>query len=231
MVRCALGTASEPQAAYWKVSATTWRGQILRASLEPSLPQLQRDAKRVRAALAKGRTLRVTSASGTDFTIGLKRAPPWIEDGGFTNGTLGGATCPAGRAIAITEPSTAEGILIGSRASYLPTGRADGGQWEFRDGRVASAWFTEGYPEFTKAFECAAKGHDAVSSLAIGLNPSVAPGTPEFEDHEAGAVTIAMGENRAIGGTNGCGFSAWIVVGEATVTLDGNPLYDRGKLL
>jgi leucyl aminopeptidase (aminopeptidase T) len=231
VLRCPLGRASEPQAAFWRVSATTWRGQILRAALEPDLAAVRTDAHRLRAVLASGRTLRVTASNGTDFSVRLRPQPPYVEDGTIVPGEAATGTCPPGRVVALTDDRSASGILVGNRVSYLPSGRADGGQWEALDGRLTSAWFTEGHTEFTERFERAAKDKDLVSSVAVGLNPALAPSTPEVEDHEGGAVTIAVGGNTGFGGRNRCPFSAWIVVGEATLTLDGEPVLDRGKVL
>ncbi|MHB8351565.1 MAG: M29 family metallopeptidase [Thermoplasmata archaeon] len=235
-VRCALGYASEPQAAFWGVSATTWRGQLLKAALEPDLKGICRDGRRARDLLARGRELRVTSANGTDLRLRLKGRVPVVDDGivGPEDRALGhlGTLVPPGNVIVAPDETSAEGTVIGSRPSFLPWGRADGGQWELHEGHLASAWFTEGRREFEEAVTAAApRGRNVVSLLAVGLNPSLAAGTPQVEDQELGAVTIAVGGNRAYGGSVSSSFLAWIVVGEATVAIDGRPLLDRGKLL
>jgi leucyl aminopeptidase (aminopeptidase T) len=230
VVHCALGRASEPQAAFWRVSATTWRGQILRAALEPDLGALKAEGMRLKQRLAAGRTLRITASNGTDFTVNLRRATPWVEHC-TPEGSAGRAVCPSGRVVALTDGRHAGGILVGNRVSYLPTGRADGGQWEALEGKLTSAWFTDGHTPFIESYERAPPGKDLVSAVTIGLNPALAPSTPEIEDHEAGAVTVSIGGNTAFGGPHRCPFSAWIVVGEATATLDGEPVLDRGKML
>ena len=233
--RCALGDASEQQAAFWGVSATTWRGQLLKGMLETDLAQVARDGRRAREMLKRGKTLRLTAANGTDVTMKLRGRTPVIDDGvvgpdDFASGHLITVT-PPGCAIVAIDEGSAEGIVIGNRPSYLPSGRAEGGQWELHGGHLTNAWFTEGHPTFETALNAAPRGRDVVGLLAIGLNPALAPGTPQVEDQEAGAVTIAVGGNRDYGGTNRCPFLAWIVVGEATVAVDGRPLLDRGKLL
>ncbi len=234
-VRCALGYASEPQAAYWGVSATTWRGQLLRAALEPDLGALVRDGKRARDLLKRGKVLRITSANGTDLSMRLKGRAPVTDDGvvspddqarGFVV-----TTAPPGNVVVAVDERSAEGIVIGSRPSYLSTGRVDGGQWEIHAGHLTNAWFTEGHTGFEEQFRAAPRGRDVIGLIAIGLNPSLAPGTPQVEDQEAGAVTVAVGGNTGYGGSNRCPYLAWIVVGEATVAVDGKPLLDRGKLL
>jgi leucyl aminopeptidase (aminopeptidase T) len=234
-VRCALGYASEAQAAFWGVSATTWRGQLLRAALEPDLAALGREGRRAAETLRRGRVVRVTAANGTDLSLRLRGRPPALDDGVVDprdrrSGQFVAAVPPGNVVVAVDEKS-AEGIVVGSRPSYLGTGRADGGQWEVAAGRVTNAWFTQGHDRFEEQFAAAPKGHDILGLFAVGLNPAVAPGTPQVEDQEAGAVTLAVGGNKAWGGSNACPYLAWIVVGEATVAVDGRPLLDRGKLL
>jgi leucyl aminopeptidase (aminopeptidase T) len=234
-VRCVLGDASEQQAAFWGVSATTWRGQLLRGALEPDLKLIARDGRRARDMLKRGKTVRLTAANGTDLSFKLRGRTPVVDDGivgpeDLASGHLLTVSPPGNVIVAVDERST-EGIVIGNRPSYFPFGRSDGGQWEFHNGQLTNAWFTEGHQAFEAALNAAPRGRDVAGLLAVGLNPSLAPSTPQVEDQEAGAVTIAVGGNRAYGGSNSCPFLAWIVVGEATVAVDGRPLLDRGKLL
>ncbi len=235
-VRSALGYASEPQAAFWGVSATTWRGQLLKASLEPDPREIRRAGRRTRELLGRAREVRITAANGTDVRLALKGRRPVVDDGivgpeDRSEGHLA-TLVPPGNVIVAPDEASAEGIAVGSRPSYLPWGRADGGQWEFHEGHLSSAWFSEGRTEFEAALtEAAPRGRNVVSLMAIGLNPSLPPGTPQVEDQEAGAVTLAVGGNRGFGGSVSSSFLAWIVVGEATVAIDGRPLLDRGKIL
>lgn len=234
-VRSALGEASEQQAAFWGVSATTWRGQLLKGALEPDLEQIARDGRRARELLRRGKSVRLTAANGTDLTLRLKGRSPVLDDGVVGPDDVAAhhlmTVNPPGNVIVAVEESSAEGIVVGNRPSYLPWGRADGGQWEVHQGHLANAWFTEGHQSFELAYDGAPRGRDVAGLFAVGLNPSLAPGTPQVEDQEAGAVTLAVGGNKGYGGSNSCPFLAWIVVGEATVAVDGRPLVDRGKIL
>ena len=234
-MRSVLGEASEPQAASWGVSATTWRGQLLKGALESDLEQIARDGRRAEQLLRRGRELRLTAANGTDLTLRLRGRPTYVDDGAIGPDDLARGrrftVSPPGSVCVAVDERSAEGIVIGNRPSYLPSGRADGGQWEFRRGRLVNAWFTEGHPAFEEAHLAAPRGHDVAGLFALGLNPALAPGTPQVEDQEAGAVTIAVGGNHAYGGAVRIPYLAWIVVGEATVAVDGRPLLDRGKLL
>ncbi|HEV2449238.1 MAG TPA: hypothetical protein VGU43_02375 [Thermoplasmata archaeon] len=234
-VRSALGYASEAQAEHWGVSASTWRGQLLRGALDPEPEAVVRLGKLAARKLAKGRVLRITAPNGTDCSVKLRGRAPVVDDGVVGPEDLrtgqNMAVSPPGSVVVAIDERSADGLLIANRPSFLPTGRAEGGQWEFRQGRLVNSWFTEGQAAFDEAYQAAPKGKDQAGLFSIGINPALPPATPQVEDQEEGAVTLAIGGNRAFGGSNRCPFLSWIVVGEATVAIDGMPLADRGKLL
>ncbi len=235
MLRSMLGYATDAQAARWGVNGPGWRNQLVRATIEPDPKAIAADAKRAAARLAKGREVRITASNGTDLTLRLRRRAPVVDDG-----IVDAADLRAGQNVAIGPPGTvavavdersAGGIAIANRPSFLSSGRADSGQWELRDGHLTNHWYTEGQEGFEASYEKAPKGRDVLSIFSLGVNPSLAGGTPQVEDQEAGAVSLGIGGNTAFGGTNRCPFLSWIVVGEATVAVDGEPLCDRGKIL
>ncbi|MGI0155692.1 MAG: hypothetical protein ACREDE_06115 [Thermoplasmata archaeon] len=234
-VRCLLGYASDPQADHWGVPAATWRSQLIRAITEVDYGALARDAKRVAQLLHRGRQLRLTAANGTDLSLRLRGRTPWVDDGAVdaADRRLGRtlATSPAGSVVVATEEASAEGTVVGNRPSFLSSGRVAGAQWEVERGRLRNYWYTEGADTFEAEFVAAPRGRDVVALFGIGLNPAVAPGVPQAEDEEAGTVTLAIGGNSLYGGRNRCRYLSWITVGEATVSVDGHPLADRGKLL
>lgn len=235
VVRCLLGYASDAQAHRWSVPAAMWRSQLIRGIIDVDYRELARDAKRTAQLLRRGRTLRVTAANGTDLTLRLRGRTPWIDDGAVDaddrrhGRTL--ATSPAGSVVVAIEEGSAGGTVVGDRPSYLPSGRVSGAQWEVEHGRLRNYWYTEGTDTFEAEFAAAPRGRDVVALFGLGLNPALAPGVPQAEDEEAGTVTLAVGGNTLYGGRNRCRYLSWITVGEATVSVDGHPLADRGKLL
>jgi leucyl aminopeptidase (aminopeptidase T) len=235
MVRSMLGYASDAQAARWGVNGSTWRNQLIQATVEPDPKLLTADGRRAAAKLAKGSELRITASNGTDVTLKLRHRTPELDDGVVDAADIKAGqlttVAPSGGVVVAVDERSAEGIAIGNRPSYLRSGRVDGGQWELHEGHLTNYWFTEGQPAFDERYQKAAKGKDVLSLFGLGLNPSIAPGTPQVEDQEAGAVSLAVGGNHEYGGSNRSPFLAWIVLGEATVAVDGKPLCDRGKIL
>jgi len=234
-VRCLLGYASDAQAEHWRVPGAMWRSQLIRGIVGADPEAIVRDGVRVARALARGRELRLTGPGGTDMTVRLRGRTPWVDDGRVdrTDRRLGRsvATSPAGSVVVAVDEGSAQGVAVANRPSFLAAGRADGAQWEVDGGRLRNYWYTEGGEAFEAEFAAAPTGREVVSLFAVGLNATLPAGVPQAEDLEAGTVTLAVGGNALYGGRNRCRFLSWITVGEATVSVDGSPLCDRGKIL
>jgi leucyl aminopeptidase (aminopeptidase T) len=234
-VRSILGYASDAQAARWGVPGAEWRRSLILGAVNVDLPALSKSGKAIASRLQKGTTLRVQAPNGTDVRLTLRHRKAIVDDGVVTPDDIAVGrnmtVSPPGAVGAAVDERTAEGVAIANRASYLPIGKVDGGEWEIAHGRLTQSRATDGQHEFDAAYAAAPKGRDVVSIFSIGLNPHLGPAIPQVEDQEAGAVTLGIGGNVEYGGTNRCPFVAWIVIGEATVAIDGKPVCDRGQLL
>lgn len=233
-VRSVLGYASDPQAAHWGVSGAAWRSALAQATVAVDYPTVQQEAQRAAAALSTGTKLRITAANGTDVSVKLRRRAPVVDDGIVTPQDVRAGefitVSPPGTVVVAIDEKSADGVAIANRPSYLRSGRVEGGQWEMKNGKLTNYWYTEGQSSFEEVYRGAGKGRDVVGIFSLGLNPALGPGVPQVEDQEAGAVTLAIGGNTSQGGSNRSPFFSWIVLGEATVAVDGKPLCDRGKL-
>jgi leucyl aminopeptidase (aminopeptidase T) len=233
-VRCLLGYASDQQAARWGLSGPDWRRQLARGIVEARPAQIARAGRRLAAKLRKGQVLRITAPNGTDVTLRLKGRRPVVDAGQITREDLGAGhnltVAPPGTVVVAVDEKSARGIAIANRPSFLPGGRAEGGEWEITGGRLTGFRYTAGQREFEEAYAAAPRGRDVVSIFSVGLHPTLGPGVAQVEDQEAGAVTLGIGGNDGYGGQNRCPFTSWIVLGEATVAVDGRPLCDRGQL-
>jgi leucyl aminopeptidase (aminopeptidase T) len=234
-VRCLLGYASDAQAEHWGVPGALWRSRLIRGIGAADYDAIGRDAARAARLLRHGRELRVSATNGTEMRIGLRGRTPWVDDGRVdAEDRRRGrsiATAPAGLVVVAVGEGSAQGTAVANRPSYLASGRADGAQWEVEGGMLRNYWYSDGAEAFESEFASAPRGREVVALFAIGLNPALAPGVPQAEDLEAGTVTLAIGGNTLYGGRNRCRFLSWITVGEATVSVDGTPLCDRGKFL
>ncbi|MCI4372312.1 MAG: aminopeptidase [Thermoplasmata archaeon] len=234
-VRCLLGYASDAQGERWNVPGALWRSQMIRAIVDSDPKSVGTAGVRTARALARGHELRITAPNGTDLRIGLRRRSPWVDDGrvGRTERPhrRNVTTVPGGTVVVAVDERSAVGTAIADRPSFLPSGRVDGGQWDFERGRLREFWYTSGTEAFESEFAAAPRGRETLGLFAVGLNSALPAGLPQAEDAPAGTVTIAIGGNSEYGGSNPCRFLSWITLGEATVAVDGAPLVDRGELL
>ena len=234
-VRSVLGYASDETAARFRVEGPTWREQIVRGAVQADSMAIKRDVARIQTRLLKGKELRVMAQNGTDLTLKLKGRRPIADDG-----VVDASDVKAGNNVAVSPPGyvavaidekSAHGLVVANRPSFPRPGRLDGGQWEFDQGQMVSSSYTDGGEIFERMTQEASPGWNRGAFFSLGVNPALDPGVPQVEDQEAGAVAIGIGGNAAYGGAISNPFLAWLIVGEATVALDGKPLVDRGKLL
>ena len=52
-----------------------------------------------------------------------------------------------------------------------------------------------------------------------------------MENIECGSVSLAIGRNQHLKGTNGSNFMSWITLAGSEVAIDGTPVVRAGKLL
>ncbi|MCI4349483.1 MAG: hypothetical protein L3J93_04635 [Thermoplasmata archaeon] len=233
--RSVLGYASESQAAFWNTPLDEWRRALERGTVHADLKAIAATALRIASRLKRGRLLRITASNGTDVTLRLRRRQPVVDDGVVTPSDVNSGrnltVSPPGTVVVAIDEKGAAGTAVANRPSFLTDGRSEGGEWEMTGGRLLQSRYTAGQAEFDRSFQEAPAGRNVVSIFALGLNPALGPGVPQVEDQESGAVTLGLGGNDAYGGANRCPFVSWIVIGDASVALDGKPLCDRGQLL
>jgi leucyl aminopeptidase (aminopeptidase T) len=74
---------------------------------------------------------------------------------------------------------------------------------------------------------------DRISHIGIGLNPHLTSfvGWPLVDEHVHGALFLALGENRYLGGTNESSLNMDFALPNATLTCDGKPIVEDGRLV
>lgn len=234
-VRMTTGFVTEGRARKWGLDRARWEANVLRASLvDPE--EMAKSGARLARALARGKKVRITHANGTDVEVGLAgvaarvqdgRPHPW-KRGSSPSGML--TNIPAGSLDVALDSKTAEGSFRANRRTNIWWNWHDGGTLEFADGKLASSSFQNGGEEFARQYEKGTAGKDRASALSFGLNPA-ARNTPNLEKWEGGSVSLQIGGNRHLHGTNGSDFFSWFVLAGAEITVDGTPILRSGKLL
>ena len=83
---------------------------------------------------------------------------------------------------------------------------------------------------FARRYKGATAGKDRASALKLGLNPAVRD-VPNLETVEGGSVSLQIGGNRSLKGSNESNFFTWFSLAGAEIAVDGTPVVRAGKVL
>ena len=192
----------------------------------------------VRAALHKGKTVRVTNPNGTDVTLGLAGHLPYFSDGAITeddrkSGTLSQTVwLPAGEVYVRLAPGSVNGIIVADRLTFEGD-EIEGLRVEVKNGRVITLSAAKGLDRLKARYDAASGGKDAVTVIDIGVNPNIT--IPENSKLRtwmpAGMVTISVGNDLAMGGSNNSSLAIPLFITGARLTVDGKTMIENGKLV
>ncbi|MGA8302759.1 MAG: hypothetical protein WB873_03545 [Thermoplasmata archaeon] len=234
-VRMTVGFVTEGRAHRWGVDRTQWEESVLRGCLvDPE--ELAKRGARLGKALTRGKKVRITHSNGTDLEVALAGVAPRLFDGrprpygkgDNPSGML--QQVPAGSLDVALDSKTAEGSFRANRRTNIWWNVHAGGNLEFADGKLTSYSLDEGGKELARQYKSATAGKDRTSVLKLGLNPAVKD-VPNLETVESGAVSLQIGRNAYLGGSNKSNFFTWFVLAGSEIAIDGTPVIRAGKLL
>jgi len=101
---------------------------------------------------------------------------------------------------------------------------------EFERGRVTSFDATDHKDAFANLYQGAMGDKDRIGSFSIGINPNASFMGYTTDDLVQGSVTIGIGSNKDIGGSNDSAFGHAQTLSRPTVEVDGTPLIREGKI-
>jgi len=234
-VRMTAGFVTSQRARQWGVDRAKWEESVLRASLVDPV-ELAKTGTRLSKLLSRGSTIRVTHPNGTDLEVALAGVAPRLKDGRphpyhkgeSRSGML--ESIPAGFVDVILDSKTAVGSFHANRRTNIWWSWHAGGRLVFADGRLRSYSLDDGDGEFDRQFKDGTAGKDRASALTFGLNPAVKD-VPNLEKWEGGCISLQIGGNRGLGGTNGSSFFSWFTLAGSDVAIDGTPVVRSGKFL
>ncbi len=233
--RVAVGFATDGRAKQWGLHRARWEDRILRACLDEPAEMAKRGARLYRV-LSRGRKVRITHSNGTDLEVALAGTAPRLQDGTphprdpryGPSDML--AQIPGGRIDVALDAKTAEGRIRANRRTNIWWYWSAGGTLEFASGRLRSFSFDDGEAEFARRYRSGTAGRDRTGSITFGLNPA-ARDVPNLETIELGSVTVVVGRNQHLHGTNGSNFMNWVTLAGADIAIDGTPVIRAGALL
>ncbi|MGA7923981.1 MAG: hypothetical protein WCA77_08405 [Thermoplasmata archaeon] len=234
-VRMTVGFVTERRAKQWGVDLDQWEESMLQASLiDPQ--EMARSGARLSKALTRGKKVRITHSNGTDLEVALAGAAPRLLDGRphpwdkrlAPSGML--QQNPAGSVGVALDSKTGEGTFHANRRSNIWWNWHAGGTLEFANGKLTSYSFEDGEGEFARQYKNGTAGKERASALTFGLNPAVKD-VPNLETIECGSVSLQIGANRFLSGTNGSTFFSWFSLAGSEIAIDGTPVIRAGKFL
>jgi len=232
-VRMTAGFVTEGRARKWGLDLARWEESFLRACLiDPE--EMAKSGARLCKALSLGKKVRITHSNGTDLEVALAGVAPRLQDGrphpwDKSYGPSGMLTnIPAGFVDCILDSKTAEGRFHANRRTNIWWNWHAGATLEFADGKLTSYSFEDGEEEFARQYETGTAGKDRASALTFGLNPAVKD-VPNLEKWERGCVSLQIGGNRGLGGSNGSIFFTWFSLAGSEIAIDGTPVIRAGK--
>jgi leucyl aminopeptidase (aminopeptidase T) len=231
-VRMLWGYTSPERAAAYGVDFGAWRDMVVRAALiKPKDIRLR--GKALSKLIVKAREVHITAPNGTDLRLRLKGRKTPIDDGSVSLEDLKTGDnitqAPAGQLWVAPDERFAQGVINFDRPTASVGGWVKGIRWEFKDGKLVARSFEENAGAFERPFAANKGDKDRVGMLVFGLNPEIRPGYPQ-DPIAAGCVTLTLGYNDEVGGKNKTDFSFSATLASATVTLDGKPVVEGGRL-
>ena len=203
---------------------------MLNRTMAADYKEVRRRSRELAAALTEGREVRITSAEGTDVTIGIEGREGISDDGDLTApGAFG--NLPAGEGFIAPVEASTNGVIafdgsvfpVGLLAEPIVVRIEDGYAVEFT-GPQADAWRATMEPY----------GHDAfaVAELGIGTNEAAKLTGNVLEDEKImGTIHVAFGDNHTFGGTVRVSSHQDGIVRVPTLTIDGRAVVESGRLL
>jgi leucyl aminopeptidase (aminopeptidase T)/transposase len=235
-VEMAIGRVSPASARMYGVDPVAWRDELVEATVfDPEV--MHRSAQPIVERLRSGREVSITHPNGTDLRLRLRRRIPEVVDGlargGKSRPEWTQTTLPAGVIMVALDERYAEGTFRSNVSNSVgiadAVGRLSGGAWTFQGGRLSRFTYGEGGDMFQQSFDRAGRGRDLPGVLSIGLNPRIAT-APLLQDQALGNLTLQIGRNDQVGGSNSVPWWAWLILRGGTLRVDGEPLLRAGKL-
>jgi leucyl aminopeptidase (aminopeptidase T) len=234
-VRMTAGFVTEGRAREWDLDRARWDRSVLRASLvDPQ--ELAKAGQRLGRALSRGTKVRITHPNGTDLAVGLGRGVSRLTDGRPHSWVKGDSPSgmvqqvPAGTIDVPLDSESAKGSFHANRRTNIWWNWHAGGKLGFAEGRLRSYSFERGEEAFVREYKNGTTGKDRTSVLKLGLNPAVHD-VPNLETVERGSVSLQIGGNRYLQGTNESSFFTWFSLAGAEIAIDGTPVIRGGRIL
>jgi leucyl aminopeptidase (aminopeptidase T) len=201
-------------------------------ALSASVEQLQGEIGRIQQALGEARELVLRTTPQDELRMRLGERPLLGDDGYIdeedrARGAIV-SNLPAGSLYTTVLEAESEGSV------WLPQiGQARGVRFHFREGRIEEIEAQTGRDEVEALFAPHSGEPRRISHIGIGLNPflNAFMDWTLVDEHVYGALFLALGENRYMGGENESSLNIDFAIADGTLLADGQALVEAGRVV
>lgn len=204
--------------------------EMMARTMAADFSSLRPRSREVARLLSEGSEVRITSAAGTDLTLGIEGRTALSDDGDLSSSGAFG-NLPPGEAFLAPVEKTTNGRLVVDGTMW-PVGRlSEPLVWEVVDGYVREMSGLHA-DEVRAAIEPYGPEAFAIAELGIGTNDAAQLTGNVLEDEKIlGTIHVAIGDNHTFGGTVRVPSHQDGIVLNPTLSIDGRTIVDAGNLL
>ena len=233
-VNVALGAVTRARAKTYGFTFAKWK-RMVEEAIATDYPSIRRTGAVLSGLFQRPAEVRVRADNGTDlrFRLAGESRIPFVDDGiiGDEDLAVGNTTTslPAGAVYVAPVEDSAKGTVVSDvRIPQVGT-LIEGLAWTFRDGRVVDFAAKRNLQNAQLNYAAGTGAKDMFGAFGIGLNRKIVPGYLD-SFYARGTVSIGIGDNQSFGGANTSSYGFNAYNSHATVTIDGKPIVEEGRL-
>ncbi|MBI4415737.1 MAG: aminopeptidase [Euryarchaeota archaeon] len=233
-VSVASGLITRERAKSYGFNHAKWKAMV-EAAIAVNYRQLESFGKVVASLLTplSPVDVRVTADNATDlrFRLAGQERKAYVNDGVISDEDFAAenrdVSLPAGSVDVAPLEDSANGTFVADAPTPQYGKRIEGLAWTFRNGKVTDFTAKANLKLAQTGWEAATGEKDVFGSVTFGLNKKALPGFLQTSI-VAGTVSVAIGDNRSLGGRNRSSFGAQAFLTSATVEVAGKTVIERG---
>ena len=208
-------------------------------SVNSDYSAIQTTGEKIKTDLSTGKEVHITNPNGTDLKVKIEGRPFFVSDGIISaddvkkGGPAVSVYLPAGEVFCSPVPATAEGKIVESQ-TYFQGKEVTNLTLTFVAGKMTGLTGSgPGFADLKAQYDAAEGNKDLFAFVDFGINPNLKiwPTSKVGNWVQSGMVTVGIGNNTWAGGDNQVSFAIPVYSPGSSVTVDGKPLVQDGKLV
>jgi aminopeptidase len=231
--RLALPTVTAQRARAYGFSYPAWKRGTERA-LKADYPKIAATGRKLRGLLeGSNQEVRIKSKNGTDLSFRLAGRKSWVDDGILDDEDVAAGTfqteLPAGYIAIAPAEDSANGKVVFDLPVPQRGKLIRGLSWTFQNGQITNFAASKNSDMVIPIWEKSAGDKSKFASFQIGLNTEAPTGFLNDYIH-SGAITLGIGDNKALRGQNESTYGFQATLKASTVTVNGETIVSAGRL-